>query len=66
MTKDAFVDAHRHEIGGWLLDAATSGRTGGQLAASVRLYMKKIDLRLSSMYDQLVPPSPVKPEEKKK
>lgn len=53
MSKEEFIETHRHEIGGWLLDAATAMRTGGDLALSIRTAMKRIDARLAVMYDQL-------------
>ncbi len=55
MTKDEFIEYHRHELGGWLLDAATAQRTGSELALSIRFAMKRIDARLSLMFDQLQP-----------
>lgn len=53
MTKEEFIEDHRHELGGWILDAATAMRTGGELAVSIRQAMRRIDARLSMMFDQL-------------
>jgi hypothetical protein len=55
MTKEKFIEAHRHEIAGWVMDAYTSGRTGAEAACAMRNTMKLIDARLAAMYGQLQP-----------
>lgn len=55
MSKDDFVDKYRHELAGLVVDAATSKRTGADLAMSLRFLMDKIDGKLGSMYADLVP-----------
>ena len=59
MTKAEFVELHRHEIAGWILDALTHHRSGAELAICVRGIMRKIDERLGTMYLQLVPLDPL-------
>lgn len=53
MNKDEFIRLHQHEIAGWIVDAATAGRSGGELASWLRFAMKKIDSRLAMIYDDL-------------
>lgn len=53
MTRAEFVERHRHEIAGFLLDAVTQDRKGGELAMWLRLKMRAIDTRLSIMWDEL-------------
>ena len=59
MTRDEFIEKFRHEIGGMVLDAATSGRTGAELSVSCRYIMRRIDAVLAAAFDSLHPP--VKP-----
>lgn len=67
MNKQDFIDKWKHEIAGLILDGATSGRSGADLALWLRGVMKKVDARLGDMHDSLKPPPaalPVKPETK--
>lgn len=51
MTKTEVVEAHRHEIAGYVMDAVTCGLTGAPLAMLLREMMKKIDQRIGKIYD---------------
>lgn len=47
MTRQEFIELHRHQIGGLVLDAATAGRHGAELSQWLKLAMRKIDEMLS-------------------
>lgn len=53
MTRTEFVERHRHEIAGLVLDAATHGKHGSELAAWLRGVMRVIDTRLMQMHAEL-------------
>ncbi len=57
MTRREFVDNHRHEFSGMVLDAAITKATGAPLAVFLRDMMKRVDERLGQMYDELIPPA---------
>lgn len=59
MKKQEFIDQWKHQLAGIVLDAATAGRTGADLAFWLRNIMKQIDVKLAVMYDQLKPPEPL-------
>jgi hypothetical protein len=53
MTREAFIELHRHELAGYVADAALFQRQGGELALWLRTKMRQIDQRLGEMFDQL-------------
>lgn len=53
MTRDEFIAEYRHELSGMILDAATSGKSGAELAVQIRHLMRKVDAQLGEMYDRL-------------
>lgn len=55
MTKQAFIEKHRHELAGLVADAFTVTARGGPLAIMIREAFKKIDARLALIYDELCP-----------
>lgn len=56
ISRQAFIDQHKHELSGLLLEALMNReRQGGELAMWVRLMMMKLDARLGVIYDQLAP-----------
>lgn len=56
ISRQAFIDAHKHELSGVLLEALMNReRQGGELALWVRLMMMKLDAKLGAIYDQLAP-----------
>ncbi len=59
MTRQEFVSAWRHEVEGWLLDAAMTNRTGAELSVFLRAMRQKIEAKLAAVYDALVPDKPI-------
>lgn len=57
MTRQEFVELHRHQIAGLVLDAATAGRQGAELSVWLKLVMGKIDQQLGKMWNDLHPPT---------
>lgn len=55
MTRQDFIDKHKHELAGVIADAAVVQRAGAPLAHFLRLAMQRIDQRLGSIYDDLQP-----------
>ncbi len=55
MTRQEFIEKFRHEIGGLVLDAATSGKTGADMSMTLRHAMRKIDAMLGKAYDDVAP-----------
>jgi hypothetical protein len=55
MSREEFIESHRHFFGGLVLDAATAQRTGADLALSIRTVMKRIDAELGKAFDSLKP-----------
>lgn len=53
--RKAFIDRHRHELAGLILDGATFNRTGGELALWCRGIMHRCDQKLAQMFDDLFP-----------
>lgn len=63
MTRQEFVELHRHQIAGLVLDAATAGRNGAELSQWLKLAMGKIDQQLGKMWENLSPVNGIaKPE----
>lgn len=57
MTQTDFIDKFRHEIGGMILDAVTP-RDGAHLAMFARQILKKVDAKLSEMWNSMNPAKP--------
>jgi hypothetical protein len=53
ISKEAFIEQWRHELGGMILDGATANLTGAAMALWARNILKRVDLKLSQMYDAL-------------
>lgn len=58
MERNAFVDQWRHELGGIILDAS-SCRDATERALFLRTAMRRIDVILGKMHEQLKGPAPV-------
>jgi hypothetical protein len=54
--REQFVEDWRHEIDGWILDAAMQNRSGAELSMFLRVMRTKIGVKLGSMYDDLSKP----------
>ncbi len=50
MTKEQFVAKWRHEIDGWILDAAIEARRGADLSMFLRGMRAKVEAKLVAMY----------------
>ncbi len=61
MTRQDFIEQHRHKIGGMILDAATSGLKGEGLSLFMRNLLRTVDLELGKMYDVIHPAKVEKP-----
>lgn len=61
LTREEFIDRHRHELAGMVVDAATFGEHGAPGAMLLRGLMKKIDARLATIYGELTDPPNGKP-----
>jgi hypothetical protein len=66
VTRSDFIERHRHELSGMVLDAATTQAKGAELSLLLRGLLRKVDLKLGAMYDSLAakaeaPPAPVPP-----
>jgi len=57
LTRQDFVEKHRHELAGIAFDAALAGRKGGELALWARTMLVQIDRRLGMIYDELTKPA---------
>ena len=55
MTRDEFLERHRHEMVGIVIDAASVPRAGGEMALWLRTMMRRIDLRLTEIYKDCHP-----------
>jgi hypothetical protein len=53
-TREQFIDLHRYEFGGMILDAVTTKLTGAPLALFLQQISAKIDARLGKAYDDLM------------
>ncbi len=53
MTRSEFIAEYRHEIDGWLLDAAMEGRRGAELSIWLRQMRARIEQKLGVMYDRM-------------
>ncbi len=53
MTEKEFVQAHEHELMGWIIDAMTCGLSGDLRSMRLRELMQKVRARLGMMYTQL-------------
>lgn len=56
-TEQEFLDQFRHEWGGMILDAATSGLHGAELSLFTRQILRKVDTQIVKMYRALNPPA---------
>lgn len=68
MTKSEFVSEWRHELDGWILDAAMSSRSGSDLSIWLRSMRAKIEVKLGNIYDSLTEPAakpPAQPQLRK-
>lgn len=54
-TREQFVQDYRHEIEGWLLDAALTKRNGAELSLWLRAMRAKIEAKLAAVYADLQP-----------
>lgn len=63
ITKEAFLNRHKHEFYGHVFDAIQAGknRSGGELSMFMDLMQRKIDKRLREIYDGFVPPTDTPP-----
>lgn len=52
----AFVNRHKHQIVGLVMDAMVNPRAGSILANWTREMMKRVDDDLGKLYDELIPP----------
>lgn len=59
MTRKDFIDKYKHQLAGFVVDAATAGRSGAELALFLRGVMQRIDANLGVIYDDLCPPAPL-------
>lgn len=53
MTTEEFVGKYRHEIDGWILDAAMGGRHGAELSIFLRAMRAKIETKLGQIHMDL-------------
>ena len=53
MTRIEFVNEYRHELDGWILDAAMESRKGAELSIFLRQMRAKIEAKLATMHDAL-------------
>ncbi len=53
MTRQEFIDTHRHEISGAVLDVLFRKAEGGELSLLVRQLLTRIDRSLGTAYDEL-------------
>lgn len=53
MTRDEFLERHRHELAGLVLDAAVGERRGADLAIFLRNAMKRTDALLGAVWADL-------------
>jgi hypothetical protein len=64
VTRADFIERHRHELSGMVLDAATTQAKGAELSLLLRGLLRKVDLKLGAIYDSLAakaeapPPAP--------
>jgi DNA-binding LytR/AlgR family response regulator len=67
VTRQEFIDKHKHEIAGFVMDAAVVQRSGAPLAQWLRKQMQAIDMKLALMYDELAvaEQAPAKPQLRK-
>ena len=55
-SREEFIRLHEHEFKGYVLDAVTSRRSGGDLALWLEQISRKIEARLGKAYDDLLKP----------
>lgn len=58
MTRQEFIEAWRHEIGGLILDAATRQSTGPELSLRLRHVLRHVDTLLGRIYADLSKEAP--------
>jgi hypothetical protein len=51
--RQAFIDRHKHELVGIIMDGAMTHRTGGELGQWIRQKMILVDKRIGEMFDEL-------------
>ncbi len=54
-TREQFVQEYRHEIEGWMLDAAMTKRSGAELSIFLRSIRARIEAKLAAMHADLQP-----------
>lgn len=68
MTKKQYIESHRHQLAGLVLEAQMHPRTGAELSVSLRGLFARIDAILAEAWDdahQDNPPQPGGPTEPK-
>ena len=55
MTKDQFVERHRHKLGGMILDGLVCSAKGDELSMRIRSLLRGVDQLLAQMYSELCP-----------
>lgn len=58
MTQKEFTERFRHEVEGWLLDAAMSGRSGAELSIWLRHMRARIETKLGQMWQDMQSKAP--------
>lgn len=62
MTRQEFIESHRHAILGVIWDLVYSRATGGELSMRISAGIATIDKGIGAMYDTLYPPNRPAPE----
>ncbi len=62
VTRQEFVDRHKHELAGLLMDGMFVERSGAMRASWTRDAMRRIDQKLGDIYDQLCEDKQPKPQ----
>lgn len=63
MTRDEFIEKHRHELMGIITDAALLKPDGAMFARWLREQMRRMDVRLVAIYEEFnPPPKPAAPQ----
>ena len=63
MTREQFVQMHKHHFLGLVADSIGKQRSGGELGLFLTQAIEKIDTRLGQIFDQLQPkPGPQGPQ----
>ena len=56
MTRQQAIEKYKHEFAGFVLDAATAGRSGGELSLWLRTAVQRIDAKIGAMFDEITAP----------